>query len=312
MTPAANTLHRLTRCTFSAGALLTVLGLSAPAAAETAEPVIAAALQREAQARYDEGVLAYRRGQYEQAVALFIVADRLLPSPALAYNIAQAYEKQHATAEALDYYREFLRRAPKADNRQEVAVRVAALEVVLDHKKQQKAAAVVEKSAVATATSAPTSSVSTVPASAASVQQSSQLSSSPPRADAERGPSVPVLVTGGALSVAGIAAGVAFELAARSADADLARFRSDLGPAGCVATPRPAACDSVREAAERHDRNHTWAVGSFVAGSLIGVGTATYWLLTGTASRSEGRARAVELGGAVTQEGASVSLAGQF
>jgi tetratricopeptide (TPR) repeat protein len=96
------------------------------------------ASRREARSHYEAGVAAYRQGRFRDAVAAFMAADRLLPRPALSYNIAKAYARLSDTARALAYYREYLRRDPNAPNAATVRSAVAALEKSLSqHQLQQ-------------------------------------------------------------------------------------------------------------------------------------------------------------------------------
>ncbi len=80
-----------------------------------------------AQAKYQEGVEAYRNERYADAVRSFLEADAISPSAALSYNIARAYEKLADDAQTLRWYRNYLRLNPKASNAAEVQKYVAAL-----------------------------------------------------------------------------------------------------------------------------------------------------------------------------------------
>lgn len=106
---------------------------SRPAAGTVAEEPVteSAAAQTDAKARYELGVKAYRERRFEDAIELFLAADRLVPRPALAFNVARAYEKLNEPARALQYYREYLRRGADASNREEVALRVRELQAAL-------------------------------------------------------------------------------------------------------------------------------------------------------------------------------------
>lgn len=84
-----------------------------------------------AKARYEEGVEAYRATRYADAVRLFLEADALSPSAALSYNIARAYEKLSDDAQALRWYRNYLRLDPGAKNAAEVRAYVNALSAAL-------------------------------------------------------------------------------------------------------------------------------------------------------------------------------------
>jgi tetratricopeptide (TPR) repeat protein len=90
-----------------------------------------ASVQADAKARLQQGVKAYSQGRYKDAVELFLVANRLVPSPALSFNIAKAYEKLRDSAAALNWYRDYLRRAPVAPDEAEVAKLIRKYELAL-------------------------------------------------------------------------------------------------------------------------------------------------------------------------------------
>lgn len=87
--------------------------------------------QADAKVRYEQGVQAYREQRFREAIDSFLSADSLVPRPALAFNIARAYEKLQEPARALQYYRDYLRRGPDESNAEEVSSRVRELEAEL-------------------------------------------------------------------------------------------------------------------------------------------------------------------------------------
>jgi hypothetical protein len=91
----------------------------------------AEARRSEAKARFDEGVNAYGEHRYRDAVRAFLQADAIAPSTALSFNIARAFEHLDDSTAALRWYRDYLRRSPKADNAAEVQGRVTALAAIL-------------------------------------------------------------------------------------------------------------------------------------------------------------------------------------
>ncbi|HKP58022.1 MAG TPA: PEGA domain-containing protein [Polyangiales bacterium] len=82
---------------------------------------------QEARAQHRVGVAAFAEQRYEEAIQAFLSADALHPSPETAFNTARAYEAQGDTSHALSYYREYLRRAPRAADRAQVNVRAESL-----------------------------------------------------------------------------------------------------------------------------------------------------------------------------------------
>jgi hypothetical protein len=112
--------------------LLTLLQ-STLARAETAPSRAPEELRQQAKASYDQGVAAYNAGRFAEAVELFLAADRTVPSAALSFNVARAYEQLKETALALRFYRDYQRRevGPPNANTEAATLRIAALERVL-------------------------------------------------------------------------------------------------------------------------------------------------------------------------------------
>ena len=80
-----------------------------------------------AKLEFKRGSELFNAGQYQKAVTAFMAADRLAPSAALSFNIALAYEKLADTSGALRWYRDYLRRSPRAPNAAAVQARVNEL-----------------------------------------------------------------------------------------------------------------------------------------------------------------------------------------
>lgn len=87
--------------------------------------------EAEARAAFKRGADHYRAGRYRDAIAAFQEADRLKPSPALHFNIGQAWEKLGDLPAALASYARYLRLDPKATNREAVERTVRSLETRL-------------------------------------------------------------------------------------------------------------------------------------------------------------------------------------
>ena len=82
----------------------------------------------EARRHYEEGTKAYNLGEYPRAIAEFKAAYNAKPDPLLLYNIAQSFRLGGDAAQALFFYRSFLRNMPEASNRKEVEGRIRTLE----------------------------------------------------------------------------------------------------------------------------------------------------------------------------------------
>ena len=115
-------------------AVLLALGLTCAQRAHAETPSSEAAVEtrrEQAKLKFAEGSELYGAGQYQRAVAAFMEADRLAPSAALSFNIARAYERLNDTSGALRWYRDYLRRNPRAKNAGEVKARIGELSAKL-------------------------------------------------------------------------------------------------------------------------------------------------------------------------------------
>ncbi|MFO0619258.1 MAG: PEGA domain-containing protein [Polyangiaceae bacterium] len=92
----------------------------------------------EAIRKYEEGSKAFQEKRYKDAIDLFLEADAAVPNADLAYNTSLAYESMGDAANALRWAREYLRRAPTADDRADVEKRIGKLEQRLKDKGVQQ------------------------------------------------------------------------------------------------------------------------------------------------------------------------------
>ena len=81
-----------------------------------------------AREHYQKGNTHYDIKEFSEALTEFKNAYRIVQDPAFLYNIAQCYRKLGQDVEALDYYRNYIRRAPNAPNRAEVDHRIQEIE----------------------------------------------------------------------------------------------------------------------------------------------------------------------------------------
>jgi tetratricopeptide (TPR) repeat protein len=109
-----------------AARLSVILAVFVLATAARAEGPPADLAQR-ALGHYQQGVSAYRSGQYEEAIAAFNRAYQADPAPILVFNIAQARWKKGDREQALEAYRRYLTLDPVAPNRAQVEARIQAL-----------------------------------------------------------------------------------------------------------------------------------------------------------------------------------------
>lgn len=126
---------RFSSCIPLLGSLL-MLGVVTPhvARAETPSSEAEVESRRErAKLEFKRGSELFSAGQYQKAVTAFMAADRLAPSAALSFNIALAYEQLADTSGALRWYRDYLRRSPRAPNAATVQARINELSSKLSH-----------------------------------------------------------------------------------------------------------------------------------------------------------------------------------
>lgn len=112
--------------------LLAALCAGAPAvqAANTA-------VAEQAKTLYEQGVAAFKAGDYPAAAAKFQNAYNLDPSPILLYNLARATEKTGDATGAVKHYKTYLTRFPDAEDKGEVKRIIEVLEAVL-HRQQRR------------------------------------------------------------------------------------------------------------------------------------------------------------------------------
>ena len=119
-------------------AVLTSLGRPAAAADPPSDEAATEQRRSLAKSKYQQGAEAYAAGRFNDAVDLFLAADKLANSAILSFNIARAYEKLHDDAGALRWYRDYLRRSPNAANAEAVRALVADLASQLKQKGVQQ------------------------------------------------------------------------------------------------------------------------------------------------------------------------------
>ena len=81
-----------------------------------------------AREHYKRGTTLYDLGKYDEAIIEFQQAYEIKDDPVLLYNIAQSYRLANKYQDALRFYRTYLRKSPKAPNRDEVETKIADME----------------------------------------------------------------------------------------------------------------------------------------------------------------------------------------
>jgi tetratricopeptide (TPR) repeat protein len=98
----------------------------APAAAAQAPTGDDPALEARAHAK--QATTYYNLSRFRDALAEYEAAYMIRPDPALLYNVAQCHRQLGNDADALRFYKSYLRNAPDAPNRAEVEKRIKQLE----------------------------------------------------------------------------------------------------------------------------------------------------------------------------------------
>jgi tetratricopeptide (TPR) repeat protein len=81
-----------------------------------------------ARQHFEKGSQYYNQGLWAESIAEFREAYELVEDPAFLFNMAQAYRKKGDRQRAIDFYKDYLVRAPNAPNRNDVEVRIKDLQ----------------------------------------------------------------------------------------------------------------------------------------------------------------------------------------
>ena len=101
--------------------------------------------ERAARAAYDEGLTQYHLGHFDAAATAFKKAYELSKKPKLLFNIAQALRLGGHHADAIYFYRTYLRLVPDADNHADVEEFIAGSEHEVRAEQARQHAAVDEE-----------------------------------------------------------------------------------------------------------------------------------------------------------------------
>ena len=108
-----------------------VLGLSLAARSAYAAPNFAAAREH-----YQKGTKAFELGIYQEAIDEYVAAYKIIDDPAILYNLAQSHRLAGHIPEALRFYRQYLVKNPRAENRTECESRIAELGKTIEQQKK--------------------------------------------------------------------------------------------------------------------------------------------------------------------------------
>lgn len=84
-------------------------------------------LTSEARTFFERGVAMFNRREYDAAMQAFTQAHHFAPFPELLYNMALTAERLNQLRDAIDYYREYLRLRPNANDRAQIEQHIREL-----------------------------------------------------------------------------------------------------------------------------------------------------------------------------------------
>ena len=75
--------------------------------------------QKEARDHYEKGITHYNLGEFDEAITEFKQAYAISQAPGLLFNIAQSYRLKKDYAQALYFYKTYVRLQPDAPNKEQ-------------------------------------------------------------------------------------------------------------------------------------------------------------------------------------------------
>jgi len=93
------------------------------------------ATDREARAVFMAAEVAFEEGRFQSAVEYFLQSFRLSGRPELLYNIGNTYDRLQKPEEALEYFDQYLRQRPNAENNKQVEARTRLLRQAVDERR---------------------------------------------------------------------------------------------------------------------------------------------------------------------------------
>jgi tetratricopeptide (TPR) repeat protein len=214
-----------------------------------------------------KGSKAFDLGLYDEAISEYMAAYKAKDDPALLYNIAQSHRLAGRPQEAIRFYKMFMAKLPRAQNRDEVEAKVAELQKLIEQQKRTQTmppdqvkplGSEPAHAETPTATTAPSQPTPTPPAAEPSPEAA-------PPPEAQPAPAAVDLSAGRTKKIAGLAlAGAGIVLAAAGAALEgIAKSDSD----ALSAADRSG---GVYDPSKQHEGETFNTVGAV----LIGVGAA--------------------------------------
>ena len=120
---------------------LLLAGSDAAAQQESASaPASPAERAAAAQALFNEGMQRYQRGSFDEAIAAFTEAFKLAAEPIIVFNLAVTYRKKGDCANALYFYREYLKVEKQPRDRAKVEERITEMARCVADQRRPRAA----------------------------------------------------------------------------------------------------------------------------------------------------------------------------
>lgn len=270
-------------------------GLAGPAVAHAQDKDVACQDRRQAKREFNKGRLAYRRGDYEEAILKWQESYAMCEEPLIHLNIANAYERLGDLEPALEHLKKWRLVAPLREHG-ELDARIAGLSTRVDELRKKKAEAQAAEDAKRAAEEKRRSS--------AGPQPTNQ------RQDTGGGTDVMNIIGFSLIGVGGAAviAGVVMDGVAASKRPDESEACTDMSGRLLCRDAQRADIESSNTLALAGDI--TWIAGSVVAlgGATILVLTATGVLSVGVGGKDQGAIQDVRIGA----HAGGVQLSGRF
>jgi tetratricopeptide (TPR) repeat protein len=220
-----------------------------------------------AKAHYETATRLYDIREYDKALLEYKSAYLAHPDPAFLFNIGQCYRRLGQNAEALNFFQQYLKKAPPEDpNRRQVEARMRDIEAESKLKAQEAQAAPAPSPPAPIPNPPPPApspppAAEGAPAAAASVESVAQVSAAPQSGNSGRGLRIAGIACGAA-GLASIGIAIYYYTQARS-------FSDKVNN-----SPTPQASD---DQAGRDAQSMQWVFYSVGAG-VLATGALLYWL----------------------------------
>jgi hypothetical protein len=108
-------------------------------AQEVARPQLTEAQKQQTKEHYEKATRLYNVGKYQEAVGEYEAAYLVSADPVMLFNIAQCHRLNNQPDEAARFYKNYLRNAPGAPNRDDVERKIAEMERMSEERRRASA-----------------------------------------------------------------------------------------------------------------------------------------------------------------------------